>query len=167
MTETAELDPTDAPASPNGHVDWLDPSDEQQLRQFILLASDRPEEVVEVPLWRVKVLVRAMSGSQRVLYEALPRDQKTGRFKDMRHVYFEVVRMCCVHPSTHRPIFQPSDEAAVMDERNGTIISMLALKAIELSGILPSQTEQVRKNSESTSTSMTTTESQNDSATSQ
>ena len=128
MAETAEL---------NGHdTEWLEAQDAEQMRQFILQATDRPEELVEVPEWRVKVLVRAMSGSQRVLYEALPRDEKTRFFKDMRQMGFEVIRMCCVHPGTHKAIFQVADKDTVMDEKNGTVIDFLVGKALRLSGLL-------------------------------
>ena len=158
MTETvAELNGND--------TEWLEAQDAEQLRQFILQSGDRPEELVEVPEWRVKVLVRAMSASQRVLYEALPRDQKTGRFKDPRHVYFEVIRMCCVHPRTHKPVLQVADKDTVMDEKNGAIIDLLVGKALRLSELLPSQRESIRKNSENTPDSSTTTDSQSDSAT--
>jgi len=167
MAETAKLDPSQEDTSPNGKVEWLDPSDESQLRQFILQADDRPEELIQVKLWRVEVLVRAMNGTQRALYESNPRD-KAGRFTNLRHVYFEVVRMCCVHPRTYKPFFQAADEGIVMEEKNGDILDFLASKAVRLSGILPSQTEHVRrKNSESTPTSTTTTESPSDSDTSQ
>lgn len=168
MAKTAEIDPSqEETASPDGHeqIDWLDSQDEQQLRQFILQANDRPGELVEVREWRVKLLVRAMSGSQRALYEAMPRDTKTGRFRDLRHVYFEVMRMCCVHPRTHKPVFQAADKDTVMDEKNGTVVDLLVGKALRLSGLLPSQVERTRKNSENTPTSTTTTDSENDSAT--
>ena len=158
MTETvAELNGND--------TEWLEAQDAEQLRQFILQADDRPEELVPVPLWRVKVLVRAMSGTQRALYEALPRDKNTNRFKDLKHVYFEVARMCCVHPRTHKPILQVADEREMMDEKNGAIIDMLVGKALRLSNLMPSQVEQARKNSESTPVSTTITDSQSDSAT--
>ena len=153
MTETvAELNGND--------TEWLEAQDEQQMRQFILQADDRPEELVPVPLWRVKVLVRAMSGTQRALYEALPRDPKTNRFKDLKHVYFEVARMCCVHPRTHKPILQVADEREMMDEKNGAIIDLLVGKALRLSNLMPSQAEQARKNSETIPGSMATTDSQ-------
>lgn len=163
MTQTPG---TEEKTAKNGHdVEWLEAQDETALRQLILQAQDRREELVPVPLWRVKVLVRAMSGTQRTLYEALPRDQKTGRFLNLKHVYFEVLRMSCVHPMTHKPTFQVADEGEVMDEKNGEIIDMLVAKALRLSGLLPSQREEVRKNSETTPTSTTTTGSRNDSDT--
>ena len=150
----------------NGNdTEWLEAQDAEQLRQFILQADDRPEELVPVPLWHVKVLVRAMSGTQRALYEALPRDQKTNRFKDLKHVYFEIARMCCVHPRTHKPILQVADEGTMMDEKNGAIIDMLVGKALRLSNLMPSQAEQARKNSENTPDSTVTTDSQKGSAT--
>lgn len=157
MAETAEMNGND--------VQWLETQDEQQMRQIIFQAKDRPEELVEVPEWRLKILVRAMSGTQRVIYEALPRDQKTGRFKDLRYVYFEIARMCCVHPRTLKPVFQAADKDTVMDEKNGTIIDELVGKALRFSNLLPSQKEIARKNSANTPTSTTTTESQNDSDT--
>ena len=152
-------------AASNGHIEWLDPADEQQLRACILQADDRPEELVEVPLWRVKVLIRAMTGTQRALYEANPRDSQTGRFKDLRHAYFHVVQMCCVHPNTKKPIFTATDEIAVMNEKNGAIIDQLAAIAVRLSMVFPSQAEQIAKNSEATPTSTTISGSQSGSAT--
>ena len=156
---------TEEQAAQNGHSqEWLEASDAEQLRSFILQADDRPEELVEIPLWHVKVLVKAMSGSQRALYEANPRDQKTGRFTNLRKVYFEVVRMCCCHPTSKKPIFKVADEGTMMDEKNGAIIDMLAARALRLSGLVGSQQEAVRKNSGSTPTSSTTTDSPNVSA---
>lgn len=160
MAKTTLLD-----TAQNGHVDWLDPADEQALYDIIAQSKDRPEELVEIPLWRVKVLVRAMSGTQRVLYESNSRDQKSGRFKDLRHVYFEVARLCCVHPRTKKPFLKSDQEHTFMDERNGAIIDLLAAKALRLSGLMGSQQEQIAKNSEATPVSMTISDSVSDSNT--
>jgi len=151
--------------SQNGHMDWLEPADEQELYTIIAQSGDRPEELVEVPPWRVKILVRAMNGAQRVLYEANERDPKTGRFKDLRHVYFEIARMCCLHPVTKKPFLKPEKEIEFMSNHNGTIIVVLANKAMQLSGLFQSQQEQARKNSEATQTSTLTTDSASDLAT--
>ena len=167
MADTTILDPNNETASPNGSepIEWLDPEDETAMRQFIFQAQDRPQELVEIPAWRLRILVRGMSGTQRAQYEANPRDPETGRFSDLRHVYFGVVQMCCVHPRTKKQIFKYADRDTFMDEKDGAIIDMLAARALRLSGLLPAQTERIRKNSETTPTSTATTDSQSDSAT--
>lgn len=168
MTETSILDPNNETASPNGSepIEWLDPEDEIAMRQLIFQAQDRAEELVEIPAWRLRVLIRAMSGTQRALYEANPRDPETGRFRNLKQVYFNVVQMCAVHPRTKKEVFKFGDQDTFMNEHDGAIIDMLAALALRLSKMLPAQTENVRKNSETTPTSTTTTDSPSDFTTS-
>lgn len=168
MTDTTLLDTQTETASANGaepHSDWIETDDEAQMRQLIMQKQDRPEKLVPVPEWGMKVLVRAMSGTQRALYEDLPRHPETKRLQNTRHAYAEMVRWCCCHPRTKKPIFVATDRDELMDQHNGAIIDELATWALRLSGLLPMQQEQVAKNSEATPTSTATTDSPSDLAT--
>lgn len=136
------------------------------MRALIFQSQDRPEEFALVPEWGrngkpLRVLVRAMSGTQRAIYEGL---RSSVNF-DHRRIYFEVVQMCCVHPRTKKPIFKVADRDETMDQKNGSIIDRLAMVALRLSQLLPSQQKAIEKNSEATQNSSGISNSPNDSAT--
>src|SRR5579864_7072546 len=159
MIDTTLLDTTQEATSPNGSIEWLEPEDESAMRQLIFQAEDRPEELVEVPEWRLRVLVRGMTGTQRVIYETMPRDESTNRV-NLRTAYAEAVIMCCYFPKNkEKQVFKLVDRDELMNRKSGDVIGRLATKALELSGMLPRQAEAAAKNSEATPTSMPTTDS--------
>ena len=155
MVDTTLLDTTDEIASPNGTIDWLDPEDELAMRQLIFQAQDIKEEIIPVREWRLKVLVRGMTGIQRAQYLAIARDQAGAM--DFKRMYFDLVQMCCLHPKTRKPIFKVADRQEVLFQKNGAILDMLASAVIRLSQLDMGSQDIQQKNSEAIQSSTATT----------
>jgi len=156
MSKIEPLEVTGEPSVPNGTVF---PHDAAGLREYIRASRKRRTgKLVEVPEWECSVLVQAMSGQQRRLFEALPRTDK-GQLIDPWHCAFLLMCWCTVHPETRETLFDANDrelEREMLSEHDAAIIDRLATEAIDVSRITQPQMEQARKNSETTPTSSTT-----------
>lgn len=145
-TEDVEKESQNGEGKHEEEIEWVETDNERQMRELIFRTDDRPEVIVPVPEWKLKILIRSMSGTERsqfLFYQANLSDKSQDYIKKL---YFRIVLLCCYHPKTHKPIFQPTDQDSFMDEKNGAIIEMLAMIGQQLSHLDNSTREAARKN---------------------
>ena len=97
------------------------------LRDTILSADDLKESIEDVPEWGVKILLRGMTGRQRVLYVESAGDRR-------EFMYSDILIATAYDPETGKPVFDPADREALA-EKSGGVLERLALKAMKLSGV--------------------------------
>ncbi len=106
------------------------------LRDDILAMNDLDERIVKVKQWKnKKILMRAMSGAQRVACVEASRVQR-GKETDIdgnKLSHLSVI-VCACDPETSKPIFNMSDLPA-LQEKNAAALETLAVVAFELSGM--------------------------------
>lgn len=95
-------------------------------RDTILGAKDLDEEVVDVPEWGTDVLLRGMTGKQRI------RIVDAGNEKG--YMYSDLLLELCLDPDTRDPIFEMADREAIAG-KSGGVLERLATKCLELSGV--------------------------------
>ena len=98
------------------------------LRDTILTADDLGEETVPVPEWGVTVLLRGMTGTQRITLV----DRSTA--KDRRYMYSDILIATCLDPETQTPVFDKADRESLSD-KSGGVLERLALKVLSISGV--------------------------------
>jgi hypothetical protein len=104
---------------------------------MILQAEDIPEEVVDVPEWGVKLLLRGMDGRQRARF---------GANLDQDHMYADLLIPNVFDPETRQPVFDPADREA-LQAKNGVILERLARVILGYSGVnIPALVEEVEEN---------------------
>ena len=96
-------------------------------RDKILNADDIAEEVVDVPEWDVKILLRAMNGQQQVRYAETVRGDNKG------FMYADILMVTAYDPETDELIFDPADREA-LSLKSGGVLNRLGLKVLTLSG---------------------------------
>jgi len=113
------------------------------LREQILEARDIQEELVEVPEWGVKILVRGLTGRQRaqLLQNAI---DVAGRV-DLARVLPELVIYCVYDPETKEQVFKPADRDMLL-EKSGTVLERIATTAMRLSGLTQEALEEMKRN---------------------
>jgi len=98
------------------------------LRETILKADDIAEQIVEVPEWDVKLLLRAMDGSQHVRYIDVIQQQ------DDRHRYADILIVSAYDPDTRELVFDPADRDSLMSKDGGVLMRLSLIVIKELSG---------------------------------
>ena len=96
------------------------------LRDTILEADDRRSEIVDIPEWGVKVLVKSMSAKQR--------GQMVEMVKDKSMVAVDICLALVLDPDTGDRVFDPADRDALAS-KNGDIIDRLAQQVLRISGV--------------------------------
>ncbi len=97
------------------------------LRDSILQADDLGEEIVPVPEWDAKVLVRGMDGRQF----GKARQQYKG--DNEAEANAAVLTLVARDPDTGELIFDPADKDTLMTKNPG-VVQRIVLTAIRLSG---------------------------------
>jgi len=102
------------------------------LRDKILAAKDIQDEVVDVPEWGVKLLVRGLTGRQRarLLQNAVDANGNV----DLERIYPELVIYSVYDPETGEQVFKPADRDALAD-KSGAALERIAQVAMRLSGL--------------------------------
>jgi len=124
-------------------VSWMNLATAGDMRAHIFSVPDIKEEIVEVPEWGVKILVRGMKAGDRsrVMQSALNPDGTPNLVK----MYPDLVIASAFHPTENMPIFTPADRDA-LNEKAGGVLERLALAATRLSGLDQAQVSEIRKN---------------------
>ena len=96
------------------------------LRDSILQADDLADEIVPVPEWDTKVLVRTMDGAQRGrVLKLIQSDDPAANAA--------VLILVALDPDTGEPIFDPADKDTLQG-KSGAVVERIVLAAIRLSG---------------------------------
>ena len=100
------------------------------LRDTILTADDLKESVEDVPEWDAKILLKGMTGRERI--RLVERVSATG--PDREFMYSDILIATALDPETGEKVFDPADREALAD-KSGGVLERLALKVLELSGV--------------------------------
>ena len=102
------------------------------LSEAIFAVDDIETELVEVPQWKVTVLVKSMNARDRakMIGKSVA---DNGTFK-LEEVLPDLVIHCTYDPETGEQIFLPSDRDALM-AKSAAAIELLATVAMKLSGM--------------------------------
>ena len=135
-------------------IEAFETANEREARQHILTRKHkRKEKIVSVPEWGedgkpMMVLIRSLSGDQRSEYfhfSTVVREQYAKRPDFYKRLWFEQVRLGCLHPVTEQPLFQFADLDEVMRWEDGGTIELLAAVVREVSGLNRSVVDEVKK----------------------
>ena len=123
-------------------------ADEEALRRHLFASDfdDRPELLVDVPEWHRQVLIKALSGTERMAFVHWNNSMAKDDPNYLRHLNFYLVSNFCLHPKTRKRFLKTADELTFMGERNGCVIEMLASTVTAFSRIDGTAMEQARKN---------------------
>jgi hypothetical protein len=129
--------------------------DEEALRRHLFAPDfdDRPELLVDVPEWGRQVLIKALSGTERMEFVTWNNGMNRDDPNYLRHLNFYLVSRFCLHPKTRKRFLKTADEQAFMNERSGYVVTVLANTVTAFARIDSSAMEQARKNLERASSS--------------
>ncbi len=113
------------------------------LREKILNANDIQEEIVEVPEWGVKVLVRGLTGEARAKILSGATDL-SGKI-DYKKMYASLLIYSVFDPDTKEPVFEETDRDALL-KKSATAIDRIVNVAMKLSGLGKEAEAQLEKN---------------------
>ena len=100
------------------------------LRDTILTADDLEESVEDVPEWDVKILLRGMTGKQRIRLV----ERVSAKGPDREFMYSDILIATALDPETQDLVFDPADREALAGKAGG-VLERLALKVMKLSGV--------------------------------
>jgi len=142
MTE-AKPGETTLPDKEAKPVNWVELPTAKDMRAYIFSKQDILEELVEVPEWDLKILVRGMNGKQRakVMQGALRPDGTP----DLEKMYPDFVIATCYHPVEKVLLFQAADRDE-LNKKAGGVLERLAMKAAALSGLDVEAPKAIAKN---------------------
>lgn len=114
-----------------------------KLREQILNIDDIQEEVVDIPSWGVKVLVRGLSGKERAKLMQEATDARG--VVNFAKLYPNMIIACTYDPETKERLFEDTDRDALMS-KSAAALDILFNVANKLSGIGAEVQEQIEKN---------------------
>jgi hypothetical protein len=121
-----------------------------ELRDQILAIEDIEEELVDVPQWGVKVLVRGMDGSARAKFmQRSARSANRDGNVDLEAFYPQLIIATSFDPDTDEKLFDPADKD-VLNTKSGAALQVLADVALRLSGIGANALEEAKEDLDET-----------------
>lgn len=122
-------------------MDWL-------TREAILEADDIQEEVVQVPEWGGKVLVRGLTGSQRDDYEAtLQRGKGTNKEINLRNARAKLVMWSVVNAQTQaRERLFSEQDVERLGKKSAAALQRVFDAAARLSGLSAKDLDELTEN---------------------
>ena len=125
-------------------------TNEFEARQHLLTRKKKRKEILlPVPEWGMEVLLCSLTGTERAEYfaynNATLEQYKAGTSEFFKRIWFEQVRLGCVHPVTRERILQPADRDEFMDDDDGAVIETLASIVRDISGLAVSSIEDAKK----------------------
>jgi len=113
------------------------------LREKILNTEDIQEQVVDVPKWGVKILVKELNGRQRDKIMQSAVDSKGNiNFEKM---HSEAIIAACYDPETKEKLFEETDRDQLMEKSSAAIDTIYNVIA-EMSGLTKKSEEVIEKN---------------------
>lgn len=112
-------------------------------KEAIFAADDRPTEVVDIPEWGGKVIVKAISGTDRDRFEQSIANPKGG-VKDGAVIRARLVSLAVVDEKGAK-IFEPRDMED-LGKKSAAVLDRLYDVAARISGISKAGQEQAEKN---------------------
>ena len=113
------------------------------LREKILNTEDIQEQIVDVPKWGVKILVKELNGRQRDKIMQSAVDSKGNiNFEKM---HSEAIIAACYDPETKEKLFEETDRDQLMEKSSAAIDTIYNVIA-EMSGLTKKSEEVIEKN---------------------
>lgn len=119
-----------------------------ELRKQIFEAEDIPEEMVDVPEWETKILVKGMNGKGRANFLRRSTDPVSGQVS-YENFYPELVIATAHDPDSGEPIFESADRDN-LNSKSGIALNRIAEVAQRLSGLGGADVEEAKKDSPET-----------------
>lgn len=126
-------------------MDYKDFDTEDELVAHIAACNDIQEELVEIPEWGIRVLVRGMTAAERNSILQAHMDRVTG-LPNMVLAYPDMVIASCYHPKTKKRLFKPAHRG-MLNEKAGGSVDRITNAITRLSGLGAEGLELARKNS--------------------
>ena len=105
-------------------------------------ADDLNSELYEIPKWDVTILIRSMSARERATYAsfaaadgASPEEMAQSAMQRVEGLWSKVLISCCFDPDTGENIFNEESVDWLFAEKDGEIVSNLAMKCLTVSGL--------------------------------
>lgn len=115
----------------------------------ILAIDDIVFEEVSVPEWKLRVLVRGMTGSERDAFEqTIMHGRGRDREFNLVNARARFVSRCIVHPETHKRLFTPQQVDA-LGRKSSAALQRIYEVAMRLSALTETDIEDMGKNSDS------------------
>ncbi len=120
-------------------------------KEQILAAADLPEEVVDVPEWGGKVLIRGMTGAERDAFEeSVMVTRGNNRELNLRNFRAKLVALSIVDPVTKERMFS-DNEVAELGKKSARALQRVFEAALRLNGMTAESVEELTKSAEETS----------------
>jgi hypothetical protein len=117
----------------------------------ILAAADLPEEVVDVPEWGGKVLIRGMTGAERDAFEeSVMVTRGNSRELNLRNFRAKLVALSIVDPVTKERMFS-DNEIAELGKKSARALQRVFEAALRLNGMTSESVEELTKSTEEAS----------------
>jgi ribosomal protein S21 len=117
----------------------------------ILAAADLPEEVVDVPEWGGKVLIRGMTGAERDAFEeSVMVTRGNSRELNLRNFRAKLVARSIVDPVTKERMFS-DNEIAELGKKSARALQRVFEAALRLNGMTAESVEELTKSTEEAS----------------
>jgi hypothetical protein len=117
------------------------------IREQIINADDIDHEIIDIPVWGVKIEVRSMTGRARTRLIKTATDND-GQL-DMETLYPDMVILCAFDPETGEQIFTQDDRDLLLSKSAGPL-EQVALAAMRISGMTPDALDAAGKDLPST-----------------
>lgn len=110
------------------------------------IISNKPAELlVNVPMWNVQVLCRALGADARFNLQLASINIEKGTY-DYRPHFYMIVMEGCLNPKTGHKAFSEKHRDAIMKQQDGLAVETLALVILQLSHLLNAGIEGTAKN---------------------
>jgi hypothetical protein len=120
-------------------------------KEQILAAADLPEEVVDVPEWGGKVLIRGMTGAERDAFEeSVMVTRGNNRELNLRNFRAKLVARSIVDPVTKERMFS-DNEIAELGKKSARALQRVFEAALRLNGMTAESVEELTKSTEEAS----------------
>jgi hypothetical protein len=120
-------------------------------KEQILAAADLPEEVVDVPEWGGKVLIRGMTGAERDAFEeSVMVTRGNNRELNLRNFRAKLVARSIVDPATKERMFT-DNEIAELGKKSARALQRVFEAALRLNGMTAESVEELTKSTEEAS----------------
>jgi ribosomal protein S21 len=120
-------------------------------KEQILAAADLPEEVVDVPEWGGKVLIRGMTGAERDAFEeSVMVTRGNNRELNLRNFRAKLVARSIVDPVTKERMFS-DNEIVELGKKSARALQRVFEAALRLNGMTAESVEELTKSTEEAS----------------
>ncbi len=117
-------------------------------KEQILAVNDLPEEVVDVPEWGGKVLIRGLTGAERDAFEeSITVTRGRNREINFRNFRAKLVARSIVDPVTKERLFS-DDEITLLGKKSARALQRVFEAALRLNGFTEEAVDELTKSTE-------------------